>query len=156
MSAKFWGKVRKHKARGQKLGFPTANVSLSKKIPEGIYISQTKIQNKRFNSLTFIAKQETEGLIAKQEDTATFKSRRFIGRAETFNEEKYHAETYILDFNKNIYNFWISVKLIKKIRNSKKFSSAGGLIKQMRKDEETARKYFQNCQEHLKSELFNF
>jgi len=48
---KFWGKVRKHNQRGKKLGFPTANVNLRKKIPEGIYISQTKIGQNLFPSL---------------------------------------------------------------------------------------------------------
>ena len=77
---KFWGKVRQHNQRGRKLGFPTANLNLRKNIPEGIYISETQIQGKLFPSLTF------------------------IGTAKTFNEKKFHAETYILDFDKDIYN----------------------------------------------------
>lgn len=115
---KFWGKVRKHNQRGQKLGFPTANINLRKQIPEGIYISKTKIQNKHHPSLTF------------------------IGQAKTFNERKFHAETYILGFDKNIYGQWISIELLKKIRENKKFKSAMELIKQMKKDEQAARKYF--------------
>lgn len=115
---KFWGKVRKHNQRGKTLGFPTANVDLHKKIPEGIYISKTKIQEKIYFSLTF------------------------IGKAKTFDEEKFLAETYILDFNQNIYDRWISVELLKKIRDNQKFASAKELINQMKKDEEAARKYF--------------
>ncbi|MDO8573784.1 MAG: riboflavin kinase [Candidatus Daviesbacteria bacterium] len=114
----FWGKVRKHNQRGKQLGFPTANVNLTKNIPEGIYISKTKIQRQIYPSLTF------------------------IGTAKTFNEKKFHAETYILDFNQNIYGKWISVKLFKKIRNNKKFNSAKDLIAQMQKDLQEARKYF--------------
>lgn len=108
---KFWGKVRKHSQRGRKLGFPTANVNLSKKIPEGIYLSETKVAGAIFPSLTF------------------------IGDAKT-------AETYILDFKKDIYNQWIAVELIKKIRENKKFKFVRDLIKQMQKDEKEARKYF--------------
>ena len=115
---KFWGKVRIHNKRGKKLGFPTANVNLRKKIPEGIYISKTKIENRKYPSLTF------------------------IGIAKTFNEKKFLAETYILDFQKNIYNKWISVSLLKKIRDNKKFNSAKELVVQMKKDEQEARKYF--------------
>lgn len=118
MINKFWGKVRKHQLRGHKLGFPTANINLSKKIPEGIYFSQTKIKNQKFCSLTF------------------------IGKAETFNEKKYHSETYILNFNKNIYGSWVTILLLKKIRKNKKFSSATKLIDQMKKDEQQAKKYF--------------
>lgn len=115
---KFWGKVRKHNQRGKKLGFPTANINLTQNIPEGIYISKTQLQGLWYQSLTF------------------------IGQAKTFGEIRFHAETYILDFNKNLYGKWISVKLLKKIRNNKKFNSAEELIAQMKKDEKEARKYF--------------
>ena len=117
---KFWGKVRKHNQRGRKLGFPTANINLAKNIPEGIFISKTKIGNTLYPSLSF------------------------IGTAKTFNEKSFHAETCILDFNKDIYGKWVSIKLIKKIRGNKKFNSSGALITQMKKDEEIARKYFKN------------
>ena len=117
---KFWGKVRKHNQRGKKLGFPTANTNLTQKIPDGIYISKTKIQDRQYPSLTF------------------------VGEAKTFNEKRFHAETYILDFNQDIYGKWISVKLLKKIRDNKKFNSAEELIEQMKKDEQEARKYFKN------------
>lgn len=115
---KFWGKVRKHNQRGKKLGFPTANINLRKKIPEGIYISKLKIKFFFYPALTF------------------------IGAVKTFGETKFHAETYILDFNQDIFDKWISVKLIKKIRDNKRFDSAEALIKQMEKDESIARKYF--------------
>lgn len=115
---KFWGKVKTHNKRGKDLGFPTANVSLRKNIPEGIYVSKAKVDGKEYRSLTF------------------------IGVAKTFNEKKFHTETYILDFSKNIYGKWISVNLIKRIRQNKKFSSASDLVRQMKKDELAARRYF--------------
>ncbi len=115
---KFWGKVRKDKQRGRGLGFPTANLNLHKNIPEGIYISKTKVQKKTYPSVTF------------------------IGKVKTFNEKEYKAETFILDFDRNIYNQWISVTLLKKIRSNKKFSNKKNLIRQMKKDESLARKYF--------------
>lgn len=114
----FWGKVRKQNQRGGKLGFPTANVNLRKDIPEGIYISKTKLEKKIYPSLTF------------------------IGKVKTFNEQTFLSETYILDFNRNIYDKWITVLLLKKIRINKKFKDAGDLVKQMRSDEEVAKKYF--------------
>ncbi|MCR4305778.1 MAG: riboflavin kinase [Candidatus Daviesbacteria bacterium] len=114
---KFWGKVRRHKQRGRKLGFPTANINLIKNVPEGIYISQAKIGSSIYSALTF------------------------IGKAKTFNEKSFQAETYILDFKQDLYDKWISVKLLKKIRDNKKFNSAEELIGQMKKDEEVAREY---------------
>ena len=115
---KFWGKVKKHNQRGKTLGFPTANINLNKKIAEGIYISTLKIENKVYPSLTF------------------------VGKAKTFNEIKFQAETYILDFKKDLYGSWITVELLKKIRGNKKFNSEKELISQMKKDETVARKYF--------------
>lgn len=100
------------------MGFPTANVSLHKDIAEGIYISKTRVKNKTHNSISF------------------------IGTVKTFNETKFHAETYLLDFNKNIYGQWITVELLKKLRENKKFKNADELVKQMKKDEEEARNYF--------------
>lgn len=114
----FWGKVKSGEKRGRKLGFPTANLSLSKKIPEGIYISKARIERKWYPSLTF------------------------IGKAKTFNGEDYQAETYFLSFNKNIYDRWMSIKLLKKIRDNKKFESEKELIIAMKNDEKIAKNYF--------------
>lgn len=114
----FWGKVRHGKNRGKRLGFPTANIRLNRKIPEGIYISETKMDGKIFPSLTF------------------------VGRAKTFNENIYQGENYIFDFNKSLYNQWLSVRLIKKIRENQKFNSEEELIRQMKKDKKVTEKYF--------------
>lgn len=115
---KFWGKVRRANLRGKKLGFPTANINLTKNIPEGIYISKAKVGELVHPSVTF------------------------IGAAKTFNETKFHAEVYLLDFDENLYNLWITVTLIKKIRDNKKFNSAKQLVAKMKKDEKIAREYF--------------
>lgn len=112
-----WGKVKKGSKRGKLLGFPTANFSLHKKIQQGIYVSQTKFLGKVFQSVTF------------------------IGNATTFGEDEVKAETYILNFNKNLYGKFITVKLLKKIRGNKKFKSEKELIKQMNKDLEDTRKF---------------
>jgi len=114
----FWGKVRKGQQRGKLLGFPTANIALHKKIEPGVYLSQIKLNNVLYPSLTF------------------------IGKAETFDEKLYQAETYILNFDKTIYNRWITVQLLKKIRGSTKFRSQKELVKQMKEDEKIAKQFF--------------
>lgn len=140
----FWGKVKKGKGRGKKLGFPTTNIALHKNFPEGVYFSKTNINNQWYPSLTF------------------------IGAAKTFNETGYQAETYILQSNSlvilgrsvsddsrikkvnsgqarmtfNLYGQWITINLLKKLRGSKKFASAYELVKQMKADEKEATKYF--------------
>lgn len=113
------GKVRRGEDRGKKLGFPTANINLWQFIPEGVYVSNTKIKGKSYPSLTF------------------------IGKAETFNETKIQAETHIFNFNTSIYSQWISICLLQKLRNSKKFKSPHELISQMKKDKQQAEKYFE-------------
>ena len=118
MIAQFRGKVIEGKKRGKKLGFPTANVTIPKGIPEGIYLSLTFLESKEYPSLTF------------------------IGSAKTFAETDFQAETYILNFDKDIYGEAIAVKLVRKIRDNKKFDSAEALVKQMQHDTMTAEKFF--------------
>lgn len=115
---KLWGKIRKGNQRGRELGFPTANILLHKVIPEGIYISEIRVENKLYPAVTF------------------------IGTAKTFNENKYQAETFILNFTKQIYDEWATVTLLKKIRDNKRFNSAQELINQMKLDIKAAEKYF--------------
>lgn len=118
MIFKFWGKVKRGFNRGKKLGFPTANLNLNKTIPEGIYLSRVKIDHKSFPSITF------------------------IGSAKTFNDAIYQAEVYILKYNQDLYKKWISVTLIKKIRDNKKFKSVTDLTGEMKKDLQRAKEYF--------------
>ncbi len=119
------GKVEKGKQRGKNLGFPTINFSLIQEVPEGIYISNIKITGKNYNALTF------------------------IGAAQTFGESMLQAETYVLDFEKDVYGQTVEVSLLKKIRGNKKFESIDQLVEQMKKDEVEARNYFNS----LKNEI---
>lgn len=112
------GKVRNGNKRGKRLGFPTANIRLHRKITQGIYISETLLENKKFPSVSF------------------------VGNAKTFGEDKIQLETHILSFARNIYDMWISVSLLKKIRPNQKFGSEESLREQIEKDIEEARKYF--------------
>ena len=118
MLYRYWGKVIKGKSRGKELGFRTANTRLHQTIPEGIYISTCKIEGERYRSVSF------------------------VGAAKTFSETKVFAETYIFDFDMNIYGQWISVQLLKKIRGNKKFASKEELIKQIKLDVDEVRAYF--------------
>lgn len=116
------GKVQKGKKRGKGLGFPTANITLNEEIEEGVYISQTVVDGKTYNSLTL------------------------IGAAETFGETEKKAESYILSFDQDIYGKEIKIRLIKKIRENMRFSSPDELVSQMQKDEEEARLYFNSSE----------
>ena len=115
----FWGKIIGGQKRGKTLGFPTANMALHKNIPEGIYVSSVRIDKKWHNALTF------------------------VGKAITFGATKPFAESYLMDFSGNLYGKYITVKLLEKIRENKKFDSAAELIKQMEKDFGVAKQYFE-------------
>ncbi|MBI3485461.1 hypothetical protein HY025_00790 [Candidatus Daviesbacteria bacterium] len=115
---RFWGKIKLGQKRGKALGFPTANINLNKKVDQGIYISLVKLNQKIYPALTF------------------------IGENITFGEKIFQAESYILDFNQDIYNSWISVKLLEKIRGNQKFASVSDLIIAMKDDQKKAREYF--------------
>jgi riboflavin kinase / FMN adenylyltransferase len=112
------GVVKKGKNRGKSMGYPTVNFPVDPIIPEGIYISEIKINKKVHQSVTF------------------------IGNVLTFNEEEYVCETYILDYEKDIYGEKVTVYLIKKIRDNQKFDSEKDLIKQMDEDINYAKSFF--------------
>src|SRR5690348_10272493 len=100
------GKVIKGAQRGKDLGFPTANIPVKKKIEEGIYVSKVLFDDLSYNALTF------------------------IGKAETFSEKEIKSESYLLDFSGDLYGKIITVELLKKIRDNKKFDHVDELIKQ--------------------------
>lgn len=114
------GVVISGQQRGKKLGFPTANVSLNQTIPEGIYAATITIGRHTYQSATF------------------------IGSAKTFSEQDLKAESYILDFNEDIYGRDVVIRLYKKIRENQKFITVDALIKQMNDDVVKTKDYFQS------------
>lgn len=116
----FTGIVVPGKKRGKQLGYPTANVEIKKNNNQGIYISQTQI------------------------DLIIYQSVSFLGNAKTFNETEIILETYILDFDQDIYGKEITVELLKKIRDNEKFESINALVKKMEHDVLATREYFKN------------
>lgn len=107
------GKVIPGKNRGNKLGFPTANIKPIDNyvIPKnGVYMTNTIIDNKRYVSATN------------------------IGYNPTFDEDILKIETYILDFEGNIYGKTLEIEFIDFLRNDIKFQSKEALIEQMKID----------------------
>lgn len=108
-----FGKVISGKNRGNKLGFPTANIEPTNSyiIPKsGVYMTNTIINNKRYLSATN------------------------IGYNPTFNENTLKIETHILDFSENIYGDILNIEFIDFIRDDIKFDNIDNLIDQMKND----------------------
>jgi riboflavin kinase/FMN adenylyltransferase len=116
--ATFQGNVIHGHHRGRDLGFPTANILLTQALPEGIYAAEVVVEGKTYHAATF------------------------IGSAKTFSETDYKAESYLLDFNQDLYDKVITVYLYKKIRDNKKFASVEELVSQMQEDISTVRTFF--------------
>ena len=107
------GKIIEGKKLGRELGYPTANLDYSKEIvipKDGIYETISILKNKKFLSITS------------------------IGNNPTFNEKIKTIETYIIDFNKNIYGENLKIIFKDYIRGQIKFENKEDLITQMDKD----------------------
>jgi riboflavin kinase/FMN adenylyltransferase len=116
------GVVVKGARRGRSLGFPTANVAYEADIlpPKGVYIVKAILGKKEYPAMAN------------------------IGTRPSFEKQiiKLHLEVHILDFSRDIYGKHLEVVFLKKLRNEKKFTNPQALIRQIRKDESLARKYF--------------
>ncbi len=112
------GKVIEGKRRGRLLGFPTINVKLDQEVKSGIYASHVYVNDERLLAATF------------------------IGEAKTFGEEDYKLESYILDFDRDIYGKEVKVELYKKLRDNEKYENERELIEQIKKDVVNTRNYF--------------
>lgn len=116
------GTVSKGYSLGNKLGFPTANIELSckeKLIPaSGVYIVNVFYKSEIF-----------EGLLN-------------IGTRPTFNGQKMQIEVHLFDFDGDIYGEQLKIELLLFLRSEIKFSSSEELVMQIRKDRDSALKYF--------------
>jgi riboflavin kinase/FMN adenylyltransferase len=95
------------------LGFPTANLDIrpQQALPDnGIYATITQVDGERFSSATN------------------------VGTRPTFGEGERMVETYLLDYNGDLYGKKIAVEFVRKVRDEQRFPSAEQLIAQMRKD----------------------
>lgn len=109
---------------GKLIGYPTANLYVedpNKLIPAmGVYASFIHFGGKRYEGMTN------------------------IGMRPTINAHKLTIETNIFDFDQDIYYETITVQLVKRIRNEKKFGNLDILKTQLKSDGENARKFLQN------------
>jgi riboflavin kinase/FMN adenylyltransferase len=111
------GNVIKGKGRGRQLGFPTANIE--------VLSSEVKIKDPEFHGV-YASIIEIDGNF--------YYSATSIGKNETFNENEITVETYIFNFNQDIYNKKVSLNLVSKIRPMKKFDTIEQLKNEIKED----------------------
>ena len=119
----FSGTVIGGDKRGRELGFPTANIKLlsqEKLLPAiGIYAVRVLLGNETHIGLLSIGKRPT-----------------------FYNAGELVTETYIYNFNREIYGEVVTIELVERLRGEEKFNSAEELINQMNKDKENGLKIF--------------
>jgi riboflavin kinase/FMN adenylyltransferase len=115
------GTVVKGKAIGRTMKYPTANLNPEepyKLIPmNGVYIVQSRINNKTIYGITSIGTNPTVG-----------------GKEKTI-------ETFFLDFNENLYNSSLCIEFLTHIRDEETFKSVDALKAAIKKDEIFAREF---------------
>lgn len=120
------GKVVDGYKIGRKMGYPTANLDTQNSgqlVPaDGVYATKVYVG-------------DTENSLPGMTD---------IGTRPTFGGQKRTLETYIFNFNENIYGRRISLSFIKHIRKERKFDNVTLLVEQLKKDESIIEELFNN------------
>jgi len=114
------GRVVTGHRRGRELGFPTANISSpTEVIPlDGIYASLIQIKNKQWLSVSN------------------------IGVNPTFGDGPKTIESFIFDFDGDIYGESVKLSFVKRIREERKFVMVKDLVAQMHEDVNRAKAIF--------------
>ncbi len=113
------GRVVMGDRRGRLLGFPTANMKVHRDhaVPgDGIYATIVHREGRQLQSVTN------------------------IGRRPTFAGLKRLIETYIMDFNGDLYGRKLRIQVVSRLRDEMRFDSVEDLKRQMARDVAQARK----------------
>ncbi len=113
------GKVVKGDGRGKRLGFPTANIPVSRELvpPVGVYAVKVRAGSRTFPGMAN------------------------VGRRPSFRgpHGEVNVEAHLFGFKRTLYHQEIIVEFIKKIRNERMFLSPDRLTAQLQKDKKKAR-----------------
>ena len=107
------GRVTTGVGRGSELGFPTTNLDIDPKqaLPaEGVYATWAHIDDKAYQSMTN------------------------IGRRPTFGGNGRTVETYILNYQGNLYGRELKIDIVERLRGEKRFDTVEELKKQIAED----------------------
>lgn len=116
---------------GQKLGFPTANITTGKMLPKhGVYATLTRTPEGLFKSVTNV------GIRPTIDD----------GNAE-------NIETYLLDYDSDLYGKPIRVYFLELLRPEIHFANVDELREQLSKDADVARRVLSDESVYTKSQL---
>ncbi len=115
------GPVIRGKERGRGIGFPTANIAVTpdRALPAfGVYVTRSTVGG------------------------GTYQSATNVGINPTFNDERPSVETYILDFEGDLYGRELRIEILHRLRGEAKFDSIEALTAAIAADVESTRRYF--------------
>lgn len=117
------GQVVHGKELGRSIGFPTANISID-------------------NDIKLLPKNGVYAVRVMLENSAEFFGVLNIGtRPSVDSSDKISVEVYILDFDQEIYGQYITLKMLKFVRNEKNYENLSNLKSQIAKDEKLVRSW---------------
>lgn len=95
------GEVEKGRGVGRTLGYPTVNISLQNPSPlaSGVYETRLKIGENLYTGLTN------------------------VGTCPTFEPREKHTETYLLDYDGDVYSEYVRIDFIRRVRDERRFES---------------------------------
>lgn len=108
------GKISSNRHMGKSLGFPTANIPVYANkltLKDGIYATTLTVAGKTYNAMTN------------------------VGAKPTFNDYTPTIESYIFDFDGDIYGKEATIRAYARTRDIVKFDSTDELKEQLRRDE---------------------
>lgn len=117
------GIVIKGKQIGHELGYPTINLKLTDNYvmpSDGVYISKVIFNNKAYPSMTNVGDNPT-----------------------ICDSKKVSIETYILNFDEDLYNEEVSIVFYKRLRDEIKFNNLDELKEELSKNKDEVAKYFE-------------
>ena len=118
------GRVVRGAERGRTIGFPTANVHPQNRVipRRGVYITATLIDGAWRRSVTNIGVRPTFG-----------------------NEAEPSVETYVIDWDGDLYGDVVRVRFLHRLRDERRFASVDELKRQINTDVERAGNYFKRA-----------
>lgn len=112
-----YSSVEEGDGRGRTLGFPTINTSLHGRegiLKRGVYRTRVDVDGESYVGLTN------------------------VGTCPTFEERTAHAETYILDYDGDLYGKRVKISFMSYLREEKRFSDGDELVMQINVDKNRA------------------
>jgi riboflavin kinase/FMN adenylyltransferase len=118
------GRVERGNERGHRLGFPTANLRPQNRVipANGVYVTGTLIDGQWRRSVTNVGTRPT---------------------FETGSEPS--VETFVINWEGDLYGDVIRVRFLYRLRNERKFDSLESLKTQITKDVDRAQSYFERA-----------